>query len=41
MLKVLLTSKGLHFKFICVTMPGLEPPLEESGYGPGACTVYV
>ena len=41
MLKVLLTSKGLHFEFICVTMPGLEPPLEESGYGPGACTVYV
>ena len=29
MLKVLLTSKGPYFEFICVTMPGLEPPLEE------------
>ena len=34
MLKVLLTSKGSHFEFICVTMPDLEPPLEESGYRP-------
>ena len=41
MLKVLLTSKGLHFELIYVTMSVLEPPLEESGYGPGACTVYV
>ena len=34
MLKVLLINKGPHFEFICVTMPGLEPPLEESGYEP-------
>ena len=34
MLKVILISKGTHFEFICVTMPGLEPPLEESGYKP-------
>ena len=26
MLKVLLTNKDPHFEFICVTMPGLEPP---------------
>ena len=35
MLKVLFTGKGPHFEFIYVTMPGLEPPLEKSGYGPG------
>ena len=29
MLKVLFTNKGPHFEFICVTMPGLEPPLPE------------
>ena len=34
MLKMLFTNKGPHFEFICVIMPGLEPPLEESGYGP-------
>ena len=31
---MLLTNKSPHFEFICVTMPGLEPPLEESGYRP-------
>ena len=25
MLNVLLTSKGPHFEFICVTIPGLQP----------------
>ena len=39
MLKVLLASKGPHFEFICVTMPGLEPPLEKSGYRPAAVIV--
>ena len=34
MLKVLLTNKGYHFEFICGTMAGLEPPLEESDCGP-------
>ena len=33
MLKVLFTNKGPHFELICMTMSGLEPPLEESGYG--------
>ena len=41
MLKVLLASKGPYFEFICVTMPGLEPPLEESGYGPASYIYYV
>ena len=31
---LILTSKGPHFEFICVTMPGLELPPEEFDYGP-------
>ena len=36
MRKALLTSRpeGPRFEFVCVTMPWLEPPLKESGYGP-------
>ena len=40
MLKMLLTNKGPYFEFICVTMPDLEPPLEESGYGPEVSNKY-
>ena len=34
---LILVNKAPYFEFICVTVPGLKPPLEESGYR-SACT---